>query len=228
MAENEQPTFRESLDTALEVMAEDPYLRILLKRVPLFGDSLVEIAAGKGQQIAQERRDEFLELLAERFVDLEGLALRKDYFETPEGIDMLVKALDESRKTRSRKKREMYARILKGAILDFERREYSSEEYLHLVADLTEKELRVARLIYRDRPEPDEQSWSAWKGKACEELDVDESDIGMALGRIGSLGLIENVNSYLSEGDGVAILDRPVYKIAPAFEKLMRFLGSRP
>ena len=224
MTENEQPTFKESLDTALEVIAEDPYLRILLKRIPLVGDSLTEIVACKGQQIMQERRDEFLELLAERLVDLEGLAVRKDYFETPEGFDLLIKALDESRKTRSREKRELYARILKGALLDFERREYSSEEYLHLIADLTEKEMRVARSIYENRPEPNEQSWSAWKGKACKELGVDESDVGMALGRSGSLGLIENVYAYLSEGDGVAIVDRPVYKVPPAFEKLVEFL----
>jgi hypothetical protein len=95
-------------------------LRVLLKRIPLVGDSLTEIAAGKGQQIIEARRDEFLQLLAEHLATLEKQAIRKDYFQTPEGFDLLIKALDESRRTRSEEKRDINASILRGAIVDFD------------------------------------------------------------------------------------------------------------
>ncbi len=120
-----------------------------MKRIPLVGDSLTEIAAGRGQQIIEARRDEFLRLLAEHLATLEEQAVRKDYFKTPEGIDLLIKALDEARRTRSKEKRDLYARILKGAIVDFGQGRYSAEEYLYLISDLTLKELRVARSLYQ-------------------------------------------------------------------------------
>jgi hypothetical protein len=118
--EEKPPPLRESLETSLEILAEDPILRVLLKRIPLVGDSLTEIAAGKGQQIIEARRDEFLQLLAEHLATLEKQAIRKDYFQTPEGFDLLIKALDESRRTRSEEKRDINASILRGAIVDFE------------------------------------------------------------------------------------------------------------
>jgi hypothetical protein len=82
-------------------------LRVLLTRIPLVGDSLTELAAGKGQQIMEARRDEFLQLLAEHLAALEEQAVRKDFFQTPEGFDLLIKALDESRRTRSKEERPL-------------------------------------------------------------------------------------------------------------------------
>ena len=163
-------------------------------------------------------------LLAEELRALKEHSASKTYFATEEGHDMLLLALDEARRTRSTEKKELYARILKGAVLDFERREYSPEEYLHLIADLTEKEVRVARSIYKSRPAPDEQSWNAWTEEACEELGVDQSDLGMALGRICSTGLIENVFAFESGQGSFAIPSGPVYRVTSAFEKLMGFL----
>ena len=115
---------------------------VLLTRIPLVGDSLTELAAGKGQPIMEARRDEFLQLLAEHLAALEEQAVRKDYFQTREGFDLLIKALGESRRTRNKEKRDLYARILRGAIVDFEQGRYSAEEYLYLISDLTFKELR--------------------------------------------------------------------------------------
>jgi hypothetical protein len=134
-----------------------------LKRIPLVGDSLTEIAAGKGQQIIEARRDEFLQLLAEHLATLEKQAIRKDYFQTPEGFDLLIKALDESRRTRSEEKRDINASILRGAIVDFEQGRYSAEEYTYLISDLTLKELKVSCLLYETRPESEVDYWEEWK-----------------------------------------------------------------
>ena len=76
--EERPPSLRESLEASLEILAEDPVLRVLLTRIPLVGDSLTELAGGKGQQIMEARRDEFLQLLAEHLAALEEQAVRKD------------------------------------------------------------------------------------------------------------------------------------------------------
>jgi hypothetical protein len=149
MESEEQPTLRQSLNNSLEIIAEDPGLRALLSFVPYIGGTLVELFAGKGQQIIEERRNDFLRLLSERLEDVEEGAVKKDFFETPEGFDLLIKALDEARKTRSNAKRELYARILVGAAtVPPEQGETSAEEYLYLISGLTLRELEVARKMY--------------------------------------------------------------------------------
>jgi len=97
----QQPSFKESLNNSLEVIAEEPVLRAMLNLIPSAGGSLSELMAGKGQRIMEERRDNLLRILAEHMETIETEAIRKDYFETPEGFDLLIKALDSSRRTRS-------------------------------------------------------------------------------------------------------------------------------
>jgi hypothetical protein len=226
MEEEKPPSLRESLETSLEIIAEDPVLRILLKRIPLVGDSLTELAAGKGQQIIEARRDEFLQLLAQHLATLEQLTVRKDYFLTPEGFDLLIKALDEARKTRSKEKRDLYARILKGAIIDFEQKEYSTEEYLYLISDLTPQEIKVARSLYKAPSPLLGDDWESWKNKLCHEHRLDEADLSMILNKISSFGLIEPVLARV-DGDYLVHFVSPSeasYKAAPSFEKLMKFL----
>ena len=184
---------------------------------------------GRGERIGKERLEEFLTLLAGELKTLETQAVRKDYFETPEGYDLLIKALDEARKTRSKEKRDLYARILRGAIADFEQGRYSAEEYLYLISDLTLKELRVARSLYEaPRSMLSDEAWELWRNKACRETGMDEADLSMILSRISSFGLIEPVvvgndenGFWVNIGDPG---DAGIYRVTPSFEKLMEFL----
>lgn len=200
-------------------------MRVLLTRIPLVGDSLTELAAGKGQQIMEARRDEFLQLLAEHLAALEEQAVRKDFFQTPEGFDLLIKALDESRRTRSKEERPLREDIA-GAIVDFEQKRYSAEEYLYLISDLTFKELRVARLLYETRPGSQKGYWEEWKNEVCGDLNIDRDDLSMVLARIEASGLKERVigtkgsKRYIgSTNPGMGY-----YKVTPAFKKLMNFV----
>jgi hypothetical protein len=132
-ADVEKPTF----DEALNLYA------FLLRR-----------CTGIGQQIVQERNAKLFEQLTKHLADVDEQSIRRDYFETPEGFDRLMKAMDESRRTRSDEKRNLIARILRGALIDGES-EYSPEEYLNLISDLTPQELKVLRSAHRQRPGPD-------------------------------------------------------------------------
>lgn len=175
---------------------------------------------------------EFVVLLAEKLYALEGQVIRKDYFATEEGHDLLVKALEEARKTRSRDKREHYARILAGAVLDFERREYSPEEYLHLLSDLTERDLMVARSLYDARPGTKvDGPWDSWRAKVRADYGIDESDLVICLSRLTSFGLLHLMVATDGEEGALVFASNPgetVYEVTPAFEKLMRFLTTTP
>jgi hypothetical protein len=221
---------RESLNTSLEVIAEEPVLQALLNMIPGVGGSLNELLAGKGQRIMEERRDNLLLLLGKHLEAIDEQAIKKDYFETPEGFDLLIKALDESGRTRSEEKRDLIARVLTGAASSPENSNYSPEDYLYLISDLTIQELRVARLIYKQRPDTNEESWNAWEAEACATLGIDRTDLHMALARLGSTGLLVLVTSGDAEEEGTMWVSAPEYGksgyyIATAtFDKVMEFL----
>ena len=116
--------------------------------IPGVGGSITQVITGIGQEIVQERNRILFQQLSEHQEALDDQAIKQDYFETEEGFDLLIKALDASRRTRSEEKRDLIARILAGAATTPERSNYSPEDYLYLISDLTIQELTVARLIY--------------------------------------------------------------------------------
>lgn len=210
----------------------------MLNLIPYVGGSLVELSAGKGQQIIDERRDEFLWLLSERLEKIEEQTVKKDFFETPEGFDLLVKALDENRKTRSRDKRELYARILAGAATASPGAESSSaEEYLYIVSDLTLRELEVARKMYdlqqdyikrymdQEGQDPrkkytgeEPEVWHMHKEAITRDIGIDDDELMQLVNRIASTGLID-IRYINFPGSTV-----PTYWISPVFERLMQFV----
>lgn len=227
------------MDNSLEIIAEDPKLRAMLSLVPHVGGSLVELFAGKGQQMIEERRDEFIQQLSKRLETVDERAVREDYFETPEGFDLLIKALDEARKTRSTEKRDFYARILAGAAsAPSENEEVSAEEYLYLVSDLTIRELKLVRKIYEvqkdyirryiDQEGQDPRQkytgeeieiWYEQRDILIEDAGVDHNEVMQLVSRISSTGLVD-VNYINVPGSTAA-----TYWISPVLEELMRFVG---
>lgn len=224
-----QPSWKESLNTSLEVIAEEPVLRALLNMIPSVGGSLNELMAGKGQQIIEKRRDNLLRLLAEHLEAIEAEAIRKDYFETPEGFDLLIKALDSSRRTRSEHKRDLIARILAGATsTDSEQGNYSPEEYVNLVASLTVKELEAARTIYdlqqnliAEELDADNrlEIWRMCAERLKESHGIDSGDFPILVNRLHNVGLLD-LYYVLTPGSPT-----PTYWTSTTFKRLMKFLA---
>jgi len=251
--EKRTPSLSESLETSGEILAESPTLKTLAAAIGAgldaavsgspapFGTALSTWLVARADEIEKRRMEEQFVLLLEQLGNLEGLAVRKDFFETGEGRDMLFKAVDEARKTRSRLKKEIFAKILKGAILDFENREYSSEEYLYLISDLTEQEIKVALSVYNEHPPLDlgdeamSVAWKAWARELSIEVGMDIADLRFALARIVSAGLLDRVQAFESEEGGdvhIVITQNEdeggglgFYKVTPpGFKKLMNFI----
>lgn len=115
------------VEAAVERLNQDPYLLATVSAVPIIGGSITQVLTGIGQQIVQKRNAKLFEQLSEHLASVDEQSIRRDYFETPEGIDLLIKAMDESCRTRSDEKRDLIARILRGALTK-EKGEYSPEE----------------------------------------------------------------------------------------------------
>jgi hypothetical protein len=142
MGEEEHPS---RVEAAIERLNKDPYLLAVITAIPGVGGSITQVITGIGQEIVQERNKKLFQQLSEHLEDIDEQAIKSDYFETEEGFDLLIKALDESRRTRSEEKRDLVAQILAGATrTTSEQASYSPEEYLYLISDLTIQELNVA------------------------------------------------------------------------------------
>lgn len=230
MASMDKKNLPDKADELLsEVVNKDPLVLASISAVPYFGSSLATFFSAKWLKIYQERTTTLFRQLSEHLSNLDEATIKKDYFDTFEGIDLLIKATEQSAKTRSEEKRALIARILAGAATSDERRgEYSPEEYLNIVAELTEKELKIARTIYvRQRDisllELDgHDSIKMWK--LCEEDIGSQHDIGTDvlspfLHRLHAAGLLDMHYPNLVPGP-VA----PTYWVSSAFVSLMRFL----
>jgi hypothetical protein len=225
MKEEKHPS---KVEAAIERLNQDPYLLAAITAIPYVGGSITQVITGIGQEIAQERNRRLFQQLSGHLEALDERAIKKDYFDTPKGFDLLVKALDESRRTRSEEKRDFIARVLRGAVVNREQTNYSPEEYLYLISDLTPQELTVARLMHKGRPEIREAPWDAWQVETCTTVGIDRSDLQLALDRLGSTGLVRRVTSG-NDGGGFWIVSQEYgagdyYTVTPAFDRLMKFL----
>jgi hypothetical protein len=185
--------------------------------------------AGRGEVIARRRTEFFLSSLSKRLDTIETQAIEPEFFDSEYWHDLFRKAFEEALKPRSNDKIEYYVRILKGAAVDSLRGDYSAEEYLYLISDLTIQEVRLARLLYESRPPNEEGAWKDWQEDACNRIGIDTRDLQLTLGRLYSSGLLQHIMAGSDEDGNYTQLPENAdeigyYVVTPAFEKLIDFL----
>jgi hypothetical protein len=214
-------------------------LRTLVVAIPGIGSIFDMVLASEGQRIYRERIHKLIadlkDDMQERMETVENSVLDREYLASEEFFDLLIKALDATIKTRDEEKRRLYARILTESTIRFKREGHSPEEYLDLIADLTPRELSVARALYRDWPGEEyenrehavgQEAWNGWQDKVRAEVGIDEADLQLILGRLRSSGLITEGGALFPRGAGPRD-DLPQHWVSPPFKKLMRFLQCR-
>lgn len=227
MEEKNLPTKVDEFIT--ELINKDPLVLASISAVPYFGSTLTTFFSAKWLTIYQERTKAMFDKFGEDLSELNEQTIKKDYFDTDEGIDLLIKATEQSAKTRSKEKRVLIARILAGATsTEADKSGYSPEEYLNIVADLTDKELTIARTIYslqRDMPstngEPGNraETWKSCVEKIGQEHDIEANFLPLFFSRLHSIGLLDLEYELYFDGDAI-----PTYWVSSAFENLMEFL----
>lgn len=217
-----------------EVVNKDPLVLASISTVPYFGGSLATFFSAKWLKTYQERTDALFQKLGKHLNNLDEQTIKQDYFDTAQGIDLLIKATEQSTRTRSEEKRDLIARILCGAAMNHEVSKYSPEEYLNLISDLTVRELIVARSLYETRPDVNlEGEWNRWEEKVNTDCGIDKPDLYMTLSRLSSTGLLQRVLAVVDGGGAtrVNVYDEDksdYYIVTQMFDKLMKFLQLTP
>jgi len=217
----------DGLVKASEAYARNTALRAAVNLIPGIGGSLDVLFASKAQSVVQNRLMQFLEELRKEMNSVKEEMVDKQYLESEEWLDLVLRALEAATRTRRIEKISLYAKVLRGAVIVQDRQESSPEEYLAILAELTPREIEVAQAIYRqqnDEPQSGETElqWAWRKGwnqfsNICPS--VPKEDVPYVLQRLERSGLLHEITgSYLGYGG-------EVYTATKAFRKLMRYLG---
>lgn len=216
-------------------------LRALVSIIPGVGSSFDLMLADGGRKY-RERIFRALEDLnvdmKERLETVEESALDKEFLNSDEFFDLMMKFFDTTIKSRDATKRRMSARILTEAAILSYGEQYTAEEYLDLIADLTPRELAIARALHKEQIErryedleegEAQQAWKAWQDSVRAKVSIEGADLKLILGRLQSLGLIVEDGALMPNdfGPPSATARPPFYWMSPAFKKLMRFLNRR-
>jgi hypothetical protein len=172
--------------------------------IPGIGSSLDVLFASEGQRIFRERIHKLIDDMQALMETVGDSALDREYLKSEEFFDLVMRAYEATSKTRDEEKRRLYARILTGSTIRYKREGHSPEEYLGLIADLTPRELSVARALHRDwLPGPEEYNrlkhldrerveddWRAWQERVRAEVGIDAADLLLILNRLRSTGVV--------------------------------------
>ena len=217
----------DKLNPAIEKYSENVVLRGAIILIPFIGSPLDIFLTTKAQKIFSDRIINLFDELKYEMTTLENKKVDKDYINSEEFIDLFIKTIEATAKTRNKEKIKLYAKVLKGAIKFQDRRKYSPEEYLQVLSELTMKELEIAKAIYRQqrkekRKDENELQWALRCG--WEELEKDcplvpEEDFTFIFLRLQKNGLIQELpKKYWYT------LESTVFVITDVFRKIMEYL----
>jgi len=216
----------DKLKPAIEKYSENTILRASISTIPFIGILLDVFLTTKAQKIINDRTMSLFDKLKEEMDTLEDRIIDKDYMNSEEFIELFIRTIGASAKTRNKEKIKLYAKLLKGAIKFQDRKKYSPEEYLQVLSELTIKELEVAKAIYRQqkqekRKDENELQWAlrcGWEELEKECPSIPEEDFRFIFLRLRKSGLIQDLqNSYFYS-------KKVVFLISDVFRKIMKYL----
>jgi hypothetical protein len=219
----------DKLKPAIEKYSENALLRASISAIPFIGSPFDVFLATKAQKIVNNRIMSLFDKLKEEMDTLEDGMIDKDYIDSEEFIELFIKTIEASTKTRDKEKIKLYAKLVKGTVKFQDRKKYSPEEYLQVLAELTMRELEIARAIYKQQKREqkrekgkgeDELQWAlrcGWEELEKECPSIPEEDFRFILFRLEKSGLIRELPAgWLGEGG--------IFVITDVFRKIMKYL----
>ena len=212
-----------SLSAAFQKYSELTLLRAAIAAIPYIGGPIDILLSSKASKITQRRLGEFIDFVTAEMAKLDQQTIDREFIESEEFYDLLMKAFDRSIRTRSTEKKRVYARILRAGVESGGADSTTAEDYLDIVAELSEAEIVIARKLYdRMRLNPKwiegrQYNWASKRGleDMHNEGVVPRADYDYVLLRLQRVGLLkEQTGAFLNYEGGD-------YQITDAFEKLM-------
>ena len=207
-----------TINKGLQKYSESIFLRVFTNLCIPGGPILDIILGTKGSNITQERLTHFFKILENEINQLKDNVVDYDYINSEDFYDILIKSIDATVKTRYREKISYYAKILTTSIPIQDRYNFSPEDYLNILIELTPREFEVARTLYMKENEVTTIKEGIIDGfeKVAEICPfVPAEDINFILIRLMRVGLLCPTSGW---GGGVQ------YYITDVFRNIMQYL----
>lgn len=205
-------------------------MRAGVNLIPYVGGTIDVLLAGKAERLQESRIQSLISAFTEEMSDIEARFVNKVYFETEEGIDLLVEAIERAKKTRNANKIQLYAKILRGATtIGPGEMSPRPEEYIAVLSELSPRELAVAKIIFEYQRDEylgedgiNELQWASqtWGEIRREAQSVVGMELDFILQRISGVGLIREITGGFLDYTG------GTFVVTKTFRALMCFVGS--
>lgn len=225
---NSMEGIKNKLIEASQVYGDQIVIRSLVNLIPSIGGALDLLLSSTGQNFIIRRIESLLRNLELELSQLHEEAINKDFLNSEQGFDLVVKAFNSASRTRQEEKLAFYARILKNSLdnsKEFE--EDEPEIFLSIVESLSVQELRVLKCIFESKDHKDQNptNSSTSFGTSAHTLaelypEFDKDELVSILIRLERTGLIKEVIAMHFGYSGGA------YEINPLFVRLMDFLKT--
>lgn len=130
--------------------ADVPWLRAAVAAIPYAGGSLDIILSYRGQEVAKRRIEAMLASLRYEMASVKEDAVRRDFFESEEWVDLVRLALEAASRTRESTRLSTIARILRGTVTASIAPVAYAEDLIEVVAGLRDSEATVLREICQE------------------------------------------------------------------------------
>ncbi|MFI5252489.1 MAG: hypothetical protein ACHQQQ_08690 [Bacteroidota bacterium] len=210
------------LTKASEKYAKKTGLRIVVGLIPRIGGSLNILLTSRAQRLTQERFGSLLLKLASQLEAIDEDKIYKQFLDSEEWFDLIFRAFEKAIRTRSAEKIQLYSKILIGALINPDNREHS-ESFLDVLAELSEIEVRFARLVYEFKDvniKSKDDHGQPRPNKFLEQCTfIDRNDLQFYMKRLERVGLVnEQIGMILGYDGGL-------YHVTPTFDKLMKAIS---
>ena len=222
---NKIEIIKTGLVKASKVYSDQTLIRAFITAIPYVGGSLDILLSSSGNTFAVRRIESFIADLTQEISNLKETQINKEYLQTEQGFDLIIKAFNVSARTRQAEKLNLYAKIVTSALLDG--KEYEEDEpevYLRIAEELSVKEFCVATVIYdlNERNKLDKTQEGRMGINAAiltkDYPEFEKDDLVSILLRVEKIGLIkELVGSYMDYEGGV-------YHVNPLLVGFMNFI----
>jgi hypothetical protein len=225
--------FEEPLEKGIEIYTNNAELRNSITQIPIIGVAFDQITTGLSRDFQKRRFLEVIQLLRQEMNLIEESKVDKEFLKTEEFLDLIVKVVENSVKTRHKDRILLNCKILTGSLLkENNELRHSSEDLLVLVSDLSPIDIKVAREIYnqqKDKPdkfnvEDDDKHnelafviKSGWDNLQTK-CNLNQTDFLLSLHKLSDANLINQIiGNYASYLGGKFI--------TPTFQRLMSILS---
>lgn len=179
---------------------DDIAQRTLISNIPIIGFAIDSILTEKWSKYSKERLEIFNEFLITEFERLEENNVDKDFLNSNEFFDLIVKLIENSIKTRHKERVHLFGKLLKSRCLKGYNSNYDSGDFTNTINELIPRDIIVIKnlielaeklKIEKEKSDKPQDFFDLVTiDKLVQKSNIDKSELLYSVSKLIKLGLI--------------------------------------